>query len=89
MKRWSRQRVGSKSEILGLLRDNSFRPAEERYGISDEVSRRVLKQLNIVSPWETESRERKIKLGIDERSFRGWDLVITVTNLKRRRMVAI
>lgn len=89
VRKWSRRTLAAESEILRLLRDNSFRRVEERYGISDEVSRRVLRRLNIGSGWEAESRERKIRLGIDEHSFRGRDLVITVTNLKRRRVVAV
>jgi transposase len=89
VRKWSRRTVVAEAEILRLLRDNSFRRVEERYGISDEVSRLVLKRVKIGSGWEAESRERKIRLGIDEHSFRGRDLVITVTNLRRHRVVAV
>ena len=40
-------------------------------------------------PREEELRDRKVRLGIDESSFRGRDSVISVTKLKRRKWLAV
>lgn len=87
--KWSRKTSKADEEILRLLRDNSFNRLEERWGISDEVSRGVIKKLKAEPAWAEESRQKKIRLGIDEHSFCGRDLVITVTNLGKRRVKAI
>lgn len=49
----------------------------------------MLEKAEVLPRWEEERRDRKIRLGIDEHSFRGRDLVITVTNLKRRKVLAV
>jgi len=89
VRKWSRSSSEAEVEVLRLIRDNSFHRVEERYGISDKVSRRVLKKAEVLPRWEEEQRDRKVRLGIDEHSFRGRDLVITVTNLKRRKVLAV
>jgi transposase len=43
----------------------------------------------VLSRWEEALKDRKVRLGINEHSFRGRDLVITVTNLKRRKVLAV
>jgi len=49
-----------------------------------------MKEDRQLSPlWEEELRDRKVRLGIDESSFRGRDSVISVTKLKRRKWLAV
>jgi transposase len=86
-RKWSRKSREAKVEVLHLLSNHSFRLVEERYGISDKVSRGVLKKFELIPDWSKELRCRKIRLGIDEHSFRGRDLVITVTNVNALKYV--
>lgn len=87
--RWSRKTTAAEEEILKLLRDNSFNKLEEHWQISDTVSRGVINKLKAEPSWFEESQQKKIKLGVDEHSFRGRDLVITITNLGKHRVKAI
>lgn len=87
--KWARKTGKAEEEILKLLRDNSFNKLEERWDISDGVARRVLGKLGAEPNWIEERRQKKISLGIDEHSFRGRDLVITITNLSKHRVKAI
>ena len=49
-----------------------------------------MKEDRQLSPlWEEELRDRKVRLGIDESSFRGRDSVISVTKLRRRKWLAV
>lgn len=89
VRKWSRKSREAEVEVLHLLSNHSFRQVEERYGISDKVSRGVLKKLELIPDWSEELRGRKIRLGIDEHSFRGRDLVTTITNLKRRGVITV
>ena len=59
------------------------------YGVTDKKARHLLTQVGIEPSWEEEKGDTTIHLGIDEHSFRGRDLVITVTNLGRRRLKGI
>jgi len=79
----------AEEEILRLLRDNSFKWLEERWDISDEVARGLIKKIELGPSWEEEKGQRKVRLGGDEHSFRGRNLVITVTNLRRRKVFTI
>lgn len=89
VRKWSRKSREAEVEVLSLLSSHSFRQVEKRYGVSDKASRGMLKKLELVPDWEEELRGRRIRLGIDEHSFRGRDLVITVTNLRRRRVITV
>lgn len=49
-----------------------------------------MKEDRQLSPlWEEELRDGKVRLGIDESSFRGRDSVISVTKRKRRKWLAV
>lgn len=58
-----RKTMEAEADILRLLRKNSFRRIEEHYGISDEVSRGVLKRIRVDPGWADEWKERKLGNG--------------------------
>lgn len=91
--RAARQRVSlmAQGALLGLLAEQSFAALRRAWGISYGRARRLLLRLPV--PWCDWSAlvgvEGLITLGIDEHSFRGKDLVITLTCLNTRRLLAI
>lgn len=89
IKAWSRRTMRAEEQILRLLRDHSFKRLEERYGISDEVARGLIKKIKLGPSLKEERRQRRVRLGVDEHSFRGRELVVTITNLNRRRVLAV
>lgn len=89
----ARQRVsvGAQTAILGALAEQSFAALRRSYGISYGRARRLLLRLPV--PWldwpHLVGQDGPIALGIDEHSFRGQNLVITVTCLSTHRLLAI
>ncbi len=59
----------AEEEVLKLLRDHSFKRLEERYGITDEVARGLIKKIRVGPSWAEERRQRQVRLGVDEHSF--------------------
>jgi len=90
MRPWQRRTLEAERQILESLRGQSFKSLAEKQGISYGVSKRVLKRR--LDPekliWPEEPQE-EISLGIDEHSFRGTQLVQTVTDLSARRPLTI
>lgn len=86
-----RQRVGYRAQqtLLQALAEQSFSWVRRTFQVGYCRMRRILERLPL--PWhDLESvagDEDGIVLGIDEHSFRGQDLVITVTLLKPRRQL--
>lgn len=89
VKKWSRKTEEAEYQILDLLKGKSFRQLAEENKISDHEARYFLAKVSTVTNWQEERKLKKIKLGVDEHSFRGRDLVITITNLSQRRLKAI
>lgn len=89
VKKWSRKSEEAEYQILELLRGKSFRQLAQENKVSDHEARYLLSKITTVPNWQEERRLKRIKLGVDEHSFRGKDLVITVTNLSQRRLKAI
>ena len=89
VKKWSRKSEEAEYQILELLRGKSFRQLEQENKISDHEARYLLAKVSTVTNWQEERKLKRIKLGVDEHSFRGRDLVITITNLSQRRLKAI
>jgi transposase len=77
--------------MLSALREQSFAALKRTWGLSYQRVRRILLRLPV--PWVDWSvlagTEAPILLGIDEHSFRGNRLVITVTCLSTHQVVAI
>jgi transposase len=89
LNKWSRKTIKAEEEILASLRDHSFNHLEETWGITDGIARRILNRVELEPSWEEESRQKQIRLGIDEHSFRGRNFVITVTNLSKHKVKTI
>lgn len=88
-----RQRASltAQTSIIEALSEQSFAALRRTHGISYGRARRILLRLPV--PWcdwgFLVGSHGSISLGIDEHSFRGKDLVITVTCLTTHRLVAI
>lgn len=83
--------VQAQTALLGALAEQSFAAVRRSYGISYSRAQRLLLRLPV--PWcawtSLVGEEGPIALGIDEHSFRGQDLVITITCLTTHRPLAI
>lgn len=86
---WSRMSEEVKFQILNIIRRSSFRSLELDYKISDHRCRSILKKIPEEPSWEEEKHQEYIKVGIDEHSFRGRELLITITNLTSHRLKGI
>ena len=77
-----------KIEMLDWLRRNSFNFIGEQFKISPSTLVRYLLKMNgdISIDWATAN---STKLGIDEQSFRGKYLIITITDLSNKKLLAI
>lgn len=88
-----RQRVSVQAQttLLGALAQQSFAALRRTWGISYSRAQRLLLRLPV--PWcdwpTLVGSEGPLALGIDEHSFRGKDLVITITCLTTHRLLAI
>jgi transposase len=89
LKKWSRKTEAAEYQILTLLKGKSFRQLSEEDGVSDHEARYLLAKVDTTPAWQEEAKQENIRLGLDEHSFRGRNLVITVTNLSQRRLKAI
>lgn len=77
-----------KIQMLDWLRQNSFNFIAKQFAISSSTLVRYLLKMNgsIKIDWENGNIT---KLGIDEHSFRGKYLIITVTDLSNKKLLAI
>jgi len=86
---WQRRTHEAEGQIMEHLRGQSFKSLSEKDGISYGVSKRIL--MRRIDPekllW-TESGE-ELALGIDAHSFRGPQLVHTVTDIRGRTPLTI
>lgn len=86
-----RMSIQAQASLIAQLAEESFAAIKRSLGISYGRVRRCLERLPL--PWVDwkvlVGEEGMISLGIDEHSFRGKDLVITVTCLSRHRVLAV
>ena len=77
-----------KIQMLDWLRQNSFSFIAKQFNISASTIVRYLLKMNgdIKIDW---ANSNITKLGIDEHSFRGKNLIITVTDLSNKKLLAI
>jgi len=75
-------------QLLDWLTRNSFRYIGEKFRISPSTLVRYLLEMNgdIKIDWENINLT---KLGIDEHSFRGKRLIITITDLSNKKLLAV
>ena len=72
------------------LQRNSFRYIGNKFSVSGSSLARMVRQNH--EEWKIDwvlLAEKKIKLGIDEHSFRGRDLSLTLTEVKQRKLLSI
>ena len=83
-----RSSANLKIQLLDWLRRNSFNFIGEQFKISPSTIVRYLLKMNgdITINW---SKASITKLGIDEHSFRGHYLVITITDLSNKKLLAV
>ena len=83
-----RASVNLKTQMLDWLRRNSFNFVGEQFNISPPTLVRYLLKMNkdIKIDWATAN---VTKLGIDEHSFRGHYLILTITDLSNKKLLAI
>ena len=83
-----RSSANLKIQMLDWLRQNSFNFIAKQFNISSATLVRYLLKMNgsIKIDW---ANANITKLGIDEHSFRGKYLIITVTDLSNRKLLAI
>ena len=92
VKKWQRKTQGLDEEIIELLRESSFLGVKRRLGVNYQSQVKLLKQTMkpFESNWERElDYSGKFSLGIDEHSFSGHDMVLTITNLTFPRLISI
>jgi transposase len=83
-----RASVNLKTQMLDWLRQNSFNFIAKQFNISSSTLVRFLLKMNgsIKIDWKNDNIT---KLGIDEHSFRGKYLVITITDLVNKKLLAV
>ncbi len=85
-----RTTVNFRLQLLDWLRYNSFRYIGKKFNISPSTLIRYLLEINgdinNKINWE---KDNITKLGIDEHSFRGKKLLITITDLSNKKLLAI
>ena len=83
-----RTTVNFRLQLLDWLRRNSFRYIGQKFDIAPSTLVRYLLDMN--GDIETDWKKIDVtKLGIDEHSFRGKRLVITITDLSNKKLLAI
>jgi len=83
-----RTTVNFRLQLLEWLKRNSFRYIGSRFNISPATLVRYLLEMNgdIKIDWDSVDTT---KLGIDEHSFRGKRMIITITDLSNKKLLAI
>lgn len=83
-----RSSINLKTQMLDWLRQNSFNFIGKQFSVSPSTLVRYLLKMNgdIKIDWAT---AKITKLGIDEHSFRGHYLIITITDLSNKKLLAV
>jgi len=77
-----------RTEVLSWLQRNSFRYISQRFKVSSSTLNRYV--LAVSDCWLIDwSKANVTKLGIDEHSFKGKRLVITITDISNHKLLAI
>ena len=86
---YSRFTKQAEDELLWQLRNRSFSQIKRDFGISYTTVRRILKRRTGTDIVNYLNNQDEIYLGIDEHSFRHQNLIYTVTEIRKRRMLAV
>lgn len=77
-----------RTEVLSWLQKNSFRYISQRFKVSGATLNRYV--LAVRDCWLIDWNKIEVtKLGIDEHSFRGHELVITIADISHHKLLAI
>ena len=83
-----RSTLSFRTEVLSWLQRNSFNYIGQRFKTSGATLNRYV--LSVSDCWLIDWNKTAVtKLGIDEHSFRGHDLVITITDIGHHKLLAI
>jgi len=85
----SRLTKQAETEALWQLKDRSFSQVRKELGVSYSTLRRLLEREIDEDALGFIKEEEEVFLGIDEHSFRHQDMVHTVTEVKKRKMLGI
>jgi len=89
MRPHSRLTKQAEAEALWQLKDRSFSQVRKELGISYSTLRRLLEREIDEEALGFIKEEDELFLGIDEHSFRHHDMVHTITEVKKRKMLGI
>lgn len=89
--KWQRKTSILDEQIIEYLREVSFSGVKRRLNVAYWSQVKLLKAcINPEKPnWEREEKGGGFSLGIDEHSFSGHDMMITLTNLTTPRLITI
>lgn len=92
--KWQRKTTSMDEQIIEYLKEVSFKGVKRRLGVSYSSSVKLLKSaINETKvDWQKELSSTKgggVSLGIDEHSFSGHDMLITLTNLTTPKLITI
>ncbi|TET41688.1 MAG: transposase, partial [Dehalococcoidia bacterium] len=85
----SRLTKQAQAEALWQLKDRSFSQVRKELGISYSTLRRLLEREIDEEALRFIKEEEELFLGIDEHSFRHQDMVHTVTEVRKRKVLGI
>ena len=88
--KYQRKTKSLDEQIIESLKEISFAGTSRRLGIGYFSQTKLLK--SVISTgvnWQTEIGRKDINLGIDEHSFSGHDMLITLTNLNSPKLITI
>lgn len=89
LRSYSRITKQAEAEVLWQMKDRSFSQVTRELGVGYSTQRRLLEREIDEEALGIVQREDEIYLGIDEHSFRHQELVHTVTEIKKRRVLGI
>lgn len=90
--KWQRKTKALEEEIIEALRESSFAGVERKLGVGYQAQVKLLKKA--MKPFEgnwlgEKDYQGDLSLGLDEHSFSGHDMVLTITNLTFPRLISI
>lgn len=90
--KWQRKTETLEEEIIEALRESSFAGVERKLGVGYQAQVKLLRKAMrpLEGNWLGEKDyQGDLSLGLDEHSFSGNDLLLTITNLTSPRLVSI
>lgn len=88
--KWQRKTTSMDEQIIEYLKEVSFKGVKRRLGVSYSSSVKLLKSaINETEVDWSKEISKPVSLGIDEHSFSGHDLLITLTNLTTPKLITI